>query len=248
MKRIVWTLVACGLLGGCGASSSDDKAAEAPAKQEASTSTTEPTTTTTTKPPTTTTTIPRATLEAEIKAEIDKTCTQAAEYGQDKEVSYYRRWASVISNTSMNQQVEECVRVTKERLAGEEAARLEQEIANAGPANVDEIIKNPEGVKGQVFTLVSEITQFDAATGQCSFRGYWDNESHEYNFDYAGDNAFFEAGDTISDCPVLNGIDQEDIVRLTVRGGGSYSYDTQAGGNTTAPLFEVLRAEVIEKR
>ena len=40
---------------------------------------------------------------------------------------------------------------------------------------------------------------------------------------------------------------RNDVVRLTVRGAGTLSYDTQNGGNTTVPKFTVLRVQLLQK-
>jgi len=116
------------------------------------------------------------------------------------------------------------------------------------PPDIDAIIKDPDAVEGQVFLIVVEILQYDAATGPCAFRGYWDTRQREYNFEYEGDNALFSAGDAVSECPALGGIDQEDVVRVWARSTGSFAYDTQIGGNTTAPSFHILKAELIQKK
>ncbi len=111
-------------------------------------------------------------------------------------------------------------------------------------------MRNPDAVSGQVFTLVSLITQMDAATGPCNFRGYWDNVSHAYSYQYAGDNAMFSPTPTVSSgsvCPILDGIDQDDTVRLVVRSQGSLTYDTQIGGSTSVPLFQILRVDEVIK-
>ena len=133
------------------------------------------------------------------------------------------------------------------RVAAAAEAALQASITNAPFVNVDSIVKNPDAVKGQYFQMYVQITQYDAATGACSFRGYWDSNSHSYNFDYNGDNAFFDSGDADTVCPALNGIDQGDTIRVWTQSLGSYSYDTQNGGNTTVPKFNVLRAQVVRK-
>jgi hypothetical protein len=47
-------------------------------------------------------------------------------------------------------------------------------------------------------------------------------------------NSFF-TGDAARLAPFV----ESDLVVVNVTGAGSYSYDTQSGGNTTVPLFEV---------
>ena len=146
------------------------------------------------------------------------------------------RWGSLVTLPLVSGQIAQCVQ-----------GQIDGQIAAAQPVNVDSIVKNPDGVKGQVFVMVTSITQYDAATGACAFRGRWDTQDHQYSFDFVGDNAYFDAGDGLTTCPVLNGIDQNDVVRVWAQSEGSYSYATQIGGNTTVPKFKILKAELIRK-
>ena len=219
--------------------------------------------TTATEKATTTTTQPEAELREEMANAVKKSCDQLVELDMSPSnatVQYDSDWRPLASKDELEAEVAECAKTRQEkaeadriaaeqkaeadRIAAEQAAQAE--IDNAGPINVDEVIKNPDAVTGQVFRLVALIVQYDAGTGPCSFRAYWDNEVREYNFEYAGDNAVFTAGDGTT-CPILDGIDQDDTVRLTVRSQGSFSYDTSIGGSTSAPKFEILRAEVVTK-
>ena len=58
----------------------------------------------------------------------------------------------------------------------------------------------------------------------------------------------FVSGDVDTNCPVLDGLDQDDVAKVWVRSLGSISYDTQIGGATTVPSFEVLKVEILQKR
>jgi hypothetical protein len=199
--------------------------------------TTAPTTTTTTEAPTTTsTTIPADQLVREVQAEVDRACGESFTDGSDPQPEFRSRWSSITDQEKMHATSVDCINKKKQAA-----------IDGAQPVDIDAIVKNPDAVTGQTFVMVVLISQFDAATGACSFRGFWDNEPHEYNFDYAGDNAYFGSGDADTYCPVLDGIDQNDTIRVWATSIGSISYDTQAGGNTTAPAFNVLRAEVLTK-
>ena len=66
------------------------------------------------------------------------------------------------------------------------------------------------------------------------------------HFDYSGDNASFVSRPAEVRAAV-SGVDQGDTIRVWTRSLGSYSYDTQSGGNTTVPKFNVLRAQVVRK-
>jgi hypothetical protein len=69
--------------------------------------------------------------------------------------------------------------------------------------------------------------EFDAATGPDSFRGQGSNKKREYWF--TGDEAGL--ADFVSD----------DVVVMNIVSLGFYWSDTQAGGNTTAPWFQVVK-------
>lgn len=236
------TLVAVVIGALVGPSEDEDKATtmrtpiatEKPDPDPSSTTTTAPETTTTTEEPTTTTTIPPAQIQTEIDAEAQRVCAAAGTSGDTDIVDFDLRWEQIGATRSDVQAIADAC-AQEARMAAANAA---------GPIDVDAVVRNPDGVQGQFFTMVVEIVQFDAATGPCAFRGYWDNQEHEYSFDYAGDNAVFSAPEP---CPTLDGIDNNDIIRLWVEGAGSLTYDTSIGGSTTVPSFEVVRAEVIRK-
>ena len=95
------------------------------------------------------------------------------------------------------------------------------------------LVKAPDNYTGKGYQLWACITQFDAATGADSFRGQASNKKQAYWYT-DGDNALF-SGDEDQLADFVAG----DIVSMNVVSAGSYSYDTQAGGNTTAPLFDV---------
>lgn len=97
------------------------------------------------------------------------------------------------------------------------------------------LVRSPDDHYGETIVVWACITQFDAATGDDSFRGdasYRRLAADDYWID--GENSLFTG-----DAGMLSDFVRDDIVwmRATVR--GSFSYDTQAGGNTTVPLFEV---------
>jgi hypothetical protein len=96
-----------------------------------------------------------------------------------------------------------------------------------------QIVKSPDKYFGNGYHIWACITQFDAATGTDTFRGDASYKKQEYWALY-GDNSLFTGNqDRLSDF-VTN-----DIVVMNVTSLGSFSYDTQIGGNTTVPLFQV---------
>ena len=96
-----------------------------------------------------------------------------------------------------------------------------------------QIVKTPDNYIGKGYEVWGCISQFDAATGADAFRAQASNAKQEFWYSDA-DNAFFR-GDEAR----LADFVQDDMVFMHVVSLGSYSYDTQAGGNTTAPLFQV---------
>jgi hypothetical protein len=104
------------------------------------------------------------------------------------------------------------------------------------------LVKDPSSAKGQKLTIYGLVTQFDAASGKCSFLASTSNTRQEDSFDYL-QNTVLVSGDGKEKCPLLNEVVEGDVLKLSVVGEGAQSYNTQAGGNTTAPLFEVVGLE-----
>lgn len=100
------------------------------------------------------------------------------------------------------------------------------------------LVKSPDSHSGKSMVIYARITQFDAATGRCTFRANISHKKMESTWDY-GENSIFRGGDGGSDCPSLEGFVVDDEVRMTVTSLGSISYETQIGGNTTVPAFRV---------
>lgn len=97
----------------------------------------------------------------------------------------------------------------------------------------DLLVKAPDDYIGNAYTVWGCITQFDAATGPDTFRAQAAEANVVYWFSDADNVFFYGEAEQLSDY-VTN-----DVVMMNVVSLGSYSYDTQAGGNTTVPLFSV---------
>ncbi|WP_147433601.1 hypothetical protein [Galactobacter caseinivorans] len=110
--------------------------------------------------------------------------------------------------------------------------------------NLNKLVKRPDGSKGKSFVLYAQVTQFDAATGECTFRASVSQRRMSSSYDYEH-NAMFVAGDADTECKYLDDVVTDDIVKIYVTSMGSYSYDTQVGGNTTVPLFYVDKISVL---
>ena len=95
------------------------------------------------------------------------------------------------------------------------------------------IAKNPDAHKGKRIIVYGYVTQFDAATGTSSFRASIDAIRHKRTYKY--DTNTLLSGTT----EMLNDIVADDQFRAEATVMGSFSYDTQIGGNATVPLLHV---------
>ena len=102
-----------------------------------------------------------------------------------------------------------------------------------------QVVKKPDSNVGRNLIIYARVTQFDSATGPCTFRA---NVSHAHvgKYDYER-NSIFNAGDGLLNCDVLDDVVQDDIIQVTAEVSGSLSYDTQIGGSTTVPEFQVVK-------
>lgn len=97
------------------------------------------------------------------------------------------------------------------------------------------VVKAPDDYIGRTYQIWGCIFQFDAATGPESFLAQAAPKRLDYWYT-DGENASF-AGETGR----LSDFVEGDVVVMNVTVLGSYSYDTQAGGNTTVPSFLVTK-------
>ncbi len=108
--------------------------------------------------------------------------------------------------------------------------------AKLSSRNWAKLIKAPDNYYGNTYVVWACITQFDAATGTDTFRGDASYKNFGKDFWLSGKNTMFQGQtDQLADFVA------DDIVVMNVMSMGSTSYDTQAGGNTTVPLFGVTK-------
>jgi hypothetical protein len=102
------------------------------------------------------------------------------------------------------------------------------------------IVKNPDRHAGERYIIYGQITQFDSATGDEGFRA---DTAHANTMSYG----FFDGKYTVlsGSATQLNNLVEGDVFRASVEVSGSYDYDTQIGGETSAPHLEVLSIKVI---
>lgn len=127
-------------------------------------------------------------------------------------------------------------------------AAAKERIANAKPMSkrdLARLVKKPDSATGDVAVFYGTITQFDAATGECIFRANISHTKMYSSWKYEH-NSIFVGGDGLSDCPKLDDFIADDEVKIVATSMGSYSYDTQAGGNTTVPKFKVEKISLLK--
>ena len=107
-----------------------------------------------------------------------------------------------------------------------------------------QIVKAPDDHIGRQVIVYGAITQLDAATGKCFVRISIAEAPQDAWYDYEHNSVGF-TGDGESDCPVLDPFVADDEVKLWITIGGSFSYDTQIGGNTTVPAYLIDDAELL---
>ena len=107
--------------------------------------------------------------------------------------------------------------------------------ATLSKRNWQKVVKSPDTYLGKGYKLWACIFQFDAATGDDGFLA---------NTTYAKPGEWYDVGDIAAftgDADLLADFVEGDIVVVSAMSLGSYSYDTQAGGNTTVPAFQVVK-------
>ncbi|SDG08284.1 protein of unknown function [Sinosporangium album] len=103
------------------------------------------------------------------------------------------------------------------------------------------LTKDPDAYTGKQFIIYGEVTQFDAATGTTTFRADTGHAKLQpsYGFVDFDQNALLTGSESR-----LSDVVQGDLFQAYVTSLGSESYETQIGGNTTVPSFQVDRIKV----
>lgn len=104
-----------------------------------------------------------------------------------------------------------------------------------------QLVKSPDRFAGDRVIVYANVTQFDAATGDDTFRANAANRNLvTYGFWDGFDNAIFSGTSR-----QLRKVVQGDVLWMKATVYGSFSYDTQIGGETTVPAFLVTKVKVI---
>lgn len=113
-----------------------------------------------------------------------------------------------------------------------------------GTRDLAQITKNPDSHLGRQVQIYANITQFDAATGDCIFRGNTAYTNMADSWDYEHNSLFMGEGG--AGCEVLSDFVADDEVFVLATVGPSFSYDTQIGGSTTVPTYFVDDIELVQ--
>jgi hypothetical protein len=100
--------------------------------------------------------------------------------------------------------------------------------------------KDPESWNGRQIIVFGVVTQFDSATGKCSFLADTGASQQADSFSYAQNTALTADSDH---CAQLANVVEDDHLKIYAVVDGSISYDTQSGGNTTVPQLSVINVE-----
>lgn len=101
------------------------------------------------------------------------------------------------------------------------------------------IAKDPDSYIGKTYVVYGSVTQFDAATGDDTFRADVGHKNMAYSYEY-------DTNTMLNGTPArLKNVVQDDEFRANVTVMGSFSYDTQIGGSTTVPLLRVDAIKIL---
>lgn len=125
---------------------------------------------------------------------------------------------------------------TEEPSATAEPAPQKKSYATLSSRKFKLLTKDPDSYIGKTYVIYGEITQFDAATGTDTFRADTGPKKLRISYGYVDydQNSFLQGVES-----KLKKLVEGDCFKAKVTVLGSFSYDTQAGGNTTVPLFQV---------
>ncbi|GAA2577978.1 hypothetical protein GCM10010435_62710 [Winogradskya consettensis] len=101
------------------------------------------------------------------------------------------------------------------------------------------IAKDPDAHSGETVVVYGSVTQFDSATGSSVFRADVGASNQEWSFDYPTNTML------VGDEGQLSDLVQDDEFRAKVIVAGSYSYETQIGGETTVPQLYVSSIKLL---
>lgn len=188
----------------------------------------------------------QAELLAAVDGEIARACDEAKrniDAPIDGLVNHFPAWEPVATKDQIVQRVTDCAASERSKTAEQRRA---EELAGCGSIPADTLEKDPGAAKGKCLVVYAAVVQFDVNTGKCTFHGNFDSTSHEYSYEYPV-RAEFNAPDQLN-CPELDPVDSDDLVKVWVTGTGVRSYSTALGGSNAIPQFTIEKIELRAKK
>ena len=119
----------------------------------------------------------------------------------------------------------------------EKALTNPKSYAEISKRQLAKVVRNPDAYVGKKYVIYGEVTQYDSATGEDAMLAdvaYKNTARGNYGY-FEGENSMITKGKATN----MGDVVEDDIVKMYVTVVGSFSYDTQIGGNTTVPQFTV---------
>jgi len=104
------------------------------------------------------------------------------------------------------------------------------------------VVKDPAGHKDERIVLYAKVTQFDSATGDCSFRANASPTSVASPSDYK-ENVLLLGGSSGVPCDALKDYVKDDQVKVLATSQGEVTYKTAIGASMSAPQFRIDKIE-----
>lgn len=100
------------------------------------------------------------------------------------------------------------------------------------------LMKDPVAHKDERIVLYARVTQFDSATGGCTFRANAAHARMNSSWDY-NHNVVFTSGSGGIPCDRLKGYVENDEIKVLARVSGLFNYKTVIGAEMSAPQFRI---------
>lgn len=104
------------------------------------------------------------------------------------------------------------------------------------------IVKDPDDHEGERLVIYAKVTQFDSATGECSFRGTASAVPVDSSWDYK-ENIFLLGGSGGVPCDELKDYVEDDEIRVLATSQGEVQYETAMRASMSAPQFRIDKIE-----
>lgn len=108
------------------------------------------------------------------------------------------------------------------------------------------LIKDPDAHKDERLVIYAKVTQFDSATGECSFRGEASGVPVDNPSDYK-ENIFLLGGSGGVPCDELKDYVEDDEIKVLATSQGEVQYETAMRASMSVPQFRIDKIERLIK-